>query len=405
MGTEQNLILHLPFDETDGSAVAYDYSKGRHDANVAGATFGKGKQGNCLQFTGAGSAEINANVVPLTGNFTLTAWLYVHKPADDVTGKKIGLFWNTSMKDDGYRVLWIDAPLEVWSFFVIKKEGNKIALYLDTQQMGEITLPATLTGFSLIQDIYSTPNAVADIDDVRVYDTTLTDKELEPILDEVKQLEWLIDGVNLKEYGIHVESSQGLVDLPSLKQTPTIENDNYHGEMVDLSEKRYQPREITLNCWLKAGGKIDFTERVRKLYAHFDREGIARLTCSIHPTKPLLYDVYCPEGVQPEKKWHDDLMIGTFALKLREPDPVKRVVRHRRLGETSSTLTLEFKSPKLVTVSWGDGSAENVYGDCTGKHALTHTYTDNGIYYTLVGGVIEEVTDFNTNGIIVWQKL
>jgi hypothetical protein len=405
MATEQNLILYLPFDESEGSAVAYDYSRGRHDAAVDGATFTKGKQGNCLHFDGNGTADIETNVITLSDDFTVLAWLKLPAFEDGITGLKIGLFCNTQQREDGYRVLWVDAPLETWGFLVIKKEGRNVSLYLDTQLMGTLELPATLTGFGLLQDVFGTFNAVADIDEVKAYNVALTDEEIEAILNETKQLEWYIDGVNFKDYGIHVESSQGLVDLPGLKTTPTIENDNYHGEMVDLSEKRYQPREITLNCWLKASGKMDFTERVKNLYSHFDREGTTRLMCSIHPTKPLVYDVYCPDGVQPEKKWHDDMMIGTFALKVREPDPVKRVVRHLRQGETSSTVSVAFKSSKLITVSWGDGTVDTVYGDHTGANQLTHTYTKNGTYYVLIGGVIEEITDFTTNGIIVWQRL
>lgn len=399
--TEQNLILYLPCEESEGSSVAYDYSRGRHDATVEDATFASGKQGNCLHFDGAGKAEIDANAITLSEDFTLLAWLRLPAYEDGITGLKFGLFANTSQAEDGYRVLWIDAPLDTWGFFVVKKEGNAISMYLDTQLMGTLDLPATLTGFGLIQDVFGTSYAVADIDEVKAYNVVLTDEEIEAMFSATTQLDYFIDGVNFKDYGIRVESSQGLIDFLSLKTTPIIENDNYHGEMVDLSEKRYQPREITLNCWLKASGKMDFTERVNKLYAHFDKEGTARLMCSIHPIKPLVYEVYCPDGIAQEKKWHDDMMIGTFALKVREPDPVKRVVRHQRLGETSGTVTVSFKSPKLVTVSWGDGNIESVYGNVE----LSHTYTKNGIYYVVIGGVIEEITDFTTNGIVVWHKL
>ena len=127
---------------------------------------------------------------------------------------------------------------------------------------------------------------------------------------------------------------------------------------------------------------------------------------SIHPTKPLVFEVYCEDGVAPSKRWHDDKMIGTFALKLKEPDPVKRVVRHQRLNASNAELTIELKSDKMVNIYWGDGTvSEDIYGDCTGKNALKHTYAENGIYYAIVGGVIEEITDFDTNGIIVWNKL
>ena len=34
MALEQNLILNLPFDEVDGSTVAYDFAANRHDATT-----------------------------------------------------------------------------------------------------------------------------------------------------------------------------------------------------------------------------------------------------------------------------------------------------------------------------------------------------------------------------------
>lgn len=407
MANEQNLILYLPFEEAEGSNVAYDYNGNttRHDAAVTGGDFTSGKRGKCLFFDGESKAEIESNFVNLSGDFTIIAYVKLPRWEDGATGKQLGLFCNTSQAENGYVSLWIDIPQETWGFLVIRKSGSIVRLYLDNELKGTLTLPATLTGIAVAQDVYSTELAVGGLDEARVYNKALTNDEVAEIFNDVMELQWYIDGVNFKQYGIRVESSQGLVDLPAMKATPTIENDNYHGEMVDLSEKRYQPRQITLNCWLKANGKLDFTERVKNLYEHFNHEGTARLMCSIDPTRPLCFDVYCPDGIAQEKKWHEDMMIGTFALNVREPDPVKRVVRHQRLGQTSSTVNVAFKSDKLVTVSWGDGTVESVYGDHTGDNKLTHTYAENGIYYVLIGGVIEEITDFTTNGIVVWQRL
>ena len=39
MALEQNLILNLPFDEADGSTVAYDFAANRHDAEITGCPF------------------------------------------------------------------------------------------------------------------------------------------------------------------------------------------------------------------------------------------------------------------------------------------------------------------------------------------------------------------------------
>ena len=96
-------------------------------------------------------------------------------------------------------------------------------------------------------------------------------------------------------------------------------------------------------------------------------------------------------------------MVGTFSLKLKEPEPVKRVVRHQKRDESSKTLTISISTPKMVTIHWGDGTrSENIYGD---DRTITHDYTDNGIYYAVVAGVIERIEEFTTNGIIVWNKL
>lgn len=405
MASEQNLILNIPFDEANGSTVAYDYAQNRHDATVVDCSFTAGKQGNCVHFGGAGHADIDYNVIPLSGSFTILAWVKVNKYPDGCTGKKIGLFCNTAQLD-GSREIWVDVEPDSWCFFVIKKSGNNVSLYLDTQLLKTITLPSALTGIALLQDIYGTQYGYADLDNVKVYNVVLNDAEIEEELNTVAQLEYFIEGINFTEFGMRVESSSGVLDLPKLKSPASVDWADYHGKVIDLSEKRYQEREITLNCWLKATGKMDFVERCNNLFSLFQKDGTQRLMISIHPTKPLVYEVYCEDGVAVSKSWHDDKMIGTFSLKLKEADPVKRVVRHQRINSNSAEVSIAFKSDKMVNIYWGDGSVEtDVYGDCTGSNAIKHTYQSNRIYYIIVAGVIEDITDFKTNGIIVWNKL
>lgn len=407
MASEYNVILNLPFDEMAGSEVAYDYASNRHDAAVSGgADFTEGKQGNCIHFEGgAGKAAIESDILNLSGNFTILAWIKGNTYPDGHTGKRIGLFCNSALLD-GSRELWVNVEPESWGFFVVKKAGNNITLSLDTQVIGTVTMPGTLTGISLLQDIYGQQNAYADLDEVKFYNVVLTDEEIEQELNRISHLEYYIDGVNFRDLGIRVESSSGVLDLPKLKSPASVDWADYHGKITDLTDKRFEEREITLNCWLKASGKMDFTERVNRLYEFFRKDGTQRLMISIHPTKPLVYEVYCEDGVAPSKRWHDDKMIGTFTLKLKEPDPVKRVIRHQRLGNSTASVSVAFNSDKMVNIYWGDGSVDyDVYGDHTGNNAITHTYSDNGIYYIIVGGVIEEITNFDTSGILVWNKL
>lgn len=404
MATEANLKLNMPFDEADGSAVAYDYSSERNDATVTKASFISGRQGNCIHFAGTGKAEITNDVIPLAGTFTIIAWV---KPAllEDGIAKQIGLFCNTD-ELEGYRDLWVTSEAGSWGFYAIRKSGNTVTLFRDTQELGTIALPGTLTGISLLQDIYGSEYAYADLDEVKVYNLALTTEEIAEELKTVSMLEYYLDGVNLKDYGIVVEGSSGVTDLPKLKSPTSSDWADYHGKVIDLSDKRFEEREISLSCWIKASGKMDFAERLNRLYEVLRKDGTNRLMIAIHPTKPLLYEVYCEDGVALSKKWHDDKMIGTFTLKLQEPDPVKRVVRHQRNGASTAQLTIGFRSDKMVNIYWGDGEVDtDVYGDHTGDNAITHNYASNGTFYAVVAGVIEEIEDFETNGIVVWNRL
>lgn len=405
MATEQNLILNLPFDDFSGSDTAYDYSQYRHDAAVENADFISGRMGNCIHFDGTGKAEINSNIVTLSGNFTILAWVKTDTMPDGYSGKKLGIFCNTAQLE-GYRDYWMDVTPGRWYFIVLRKTGNRVEVLLDNQHVTNLGLPATLTGISILQDVYSSENAYADLDEAKIYDVALTDAEIGNILTTANTITYLLNGNDLKDMGIRVESSEGVLDLPKLKTPASNDWPDYHGKVIDLTDKRFEEREITLNCWMKANGKIDFTERLNHLYDILRADGTQRLYIGIHPTKPLVYEVYSEDGIAPSKRWHDEMMIGTFTLKLKEPDPVKRVIRHQRRNNATKTVSVAFNSPKMVNIYWGDGTkTEDVYGDHTGNNAITHTYENDGIYFIIVAGVIEEITDFTTNGIIVWNKL
>lgn len=401
MVQEESIILNLPFDESAGSSVAYDYSVKRTDGEVlGGADFVPGKQGNCIKFEGGEQrCEVDSDDFNVAGNFTLLAWLKRSAFPDGFTGKKIGVLFRWEGVG-GYIERWYDINEETWGYWAIVKNAREIRVYLDTQLIETLQLPAQPTGFGLLQDIYSTEYGYGCIGQCLMYNTALTQEEIIESLNSVAELSYKLNGVDLKDRDIYVSESNGLLDKPAYKEPLKIDWDDYHGEVVDLREKRLQAREITLNCFMKANGKIDFVTKFNDFLAQFDEDGTQRLEVNIHPTKPLIYDVYLPSGVVISKRWNDDLMVGTFSLKLREPDPVKRIVRFQRTG-SATTLNINFTSPKIVVVNWGDGTREEVSGTVT----LSHVYTAPGIYYASLGGVIEKITAFSTNGILVWNKL
>ena len=412
MATENNLVLNMPFDESDGSTVAHDYSSNRYDATLTGGRFLLGQQGNYIHFDGSSYAEIAKDILTISARWTLIAWVKPTLLADGIS-RRVGLFCNTDQLY-GSRVLWMDAVTNSWTLMVIRKRGTTVSISTNYESVGSVELPGELTGFSIIQDIYGSEYAYADLDEVQLYNEVLTDEEVRDVVSsqltnntasDIK-INYYLNGVNLQDYGIRVSASTGVIDHPKLKTPTSVDWPDYNGKVIDLSDKRFEEREISLSCWIKASGKMDFANKLNKFYEIFQQDGTQRLLIGIHPRKPLVFEVYCEDGIAVSKRWHNDLMIGTFTLKLKEPDPVKRVVRHQKQGTTGTELTIGCKTDKMTDIYWGDGTVDkDVYGDHTGNNVLHHTYTNDGIYYAIVGGIIEDLQNFTTNGIIVWNKL
>ncbi len=168
------------------------------------------------------------NVIPLTGNFTLLAWLKRSAFPDGFTGKRIGFFarWEAL---EGYTEAWFNLAADTWGYWVIVKEGLTIRIYLDTALVQTITLPAQPTGFAILQDIYTTANGYGCIDELKVYNTALTQAEITDSIATVAQLAYSIDGTDFKAWDIYVSESSGLLDRPKMKAPVSVDWPDYHG--------------------------------------------------------------------------------------------------------------------------------------------------------------------------------
>jgi hypothetical protein len=400
MASDNNIILDIPFDEPKNSQIAYDFSKNRADGVVTNSSFVAGKQGNCIKFDGNGYCDVSQNIIPLTANFTLLAWIKRGVPPDDETGKNIG-FWFYFDDKSSNTGEWISISND-WNYIAVVKDGLNVSIYVNTVLTGTITLPAQPAGFAILQDIYFTRNGYGLIDELRVYDVAFSQEEIGILFTSLAQLNYSIDGINFKEFDVTVSDSAGVLDLPKSKEPFSVDWPDYHGTVVDLTKRRVGVREIELKCWIKAAGYKDFATKVNSFTNMFRKSGTHRLSIDIHPTKPLVYEVYNDSGISISKRWRSELMAGTFTLKLTEPEPVKRVIRHQKSSAGTKTLTITLTSDKVVTVYWGDGTQDEMYGTNISR---SHQYDKDGIYYAIVAGVIEEITSFSTNGIIVWHLI
>ena len=138
---DKNMILHLPFDDPDGS-IAYDFSQYRNDATLSdGADFSKkSKVGKSLALNGTGECE-TARSIPFSGNFTLCFWVLP-------VSQKLG--WVLNMPGiDNYKEQWLDVMPDGWIFFAFVKSGNMFTVYENTTRIFSEILPKTPTGLSI----------------------------------------------------------------------------------------------------------------------------------------------------------------------------------------------------------------------------------------------------------------
>lgn len=217
------------------------------------------------------------------------------------------------------------------------------------------------------------------------------------------EIAYYLDGVNLKNYGVYVSESSGLISRPKLKEPVKQSWKTHHGDVIDLSKRYYESRKISLDCFIKATSKEDFVTKLNTFLQLFDAANTRRLMVVVDVNKPLVYEVYLSGQIDPKKTWRDTEMVGTFSLELTEPAPIKKVIRHTREDEATKTLSVTITTSKVVDIFWGDGAVTyDVYGTA---QTVTHDYSTNGTYYAIVAGCIDEITSLTTTGTVLWNKL
>ena len=417
MAQEQYLVLHLPFDEADGAVTTYDFSSNRADGVLTNAHFEAGKQGNCINYNGTAKCEVEPSVLNLSSEFTLCAWVKL----DEVSQHLIVLV-NYAGVDHYYKCV-VSLQPDTWYFITVTRNGNVLCVYLNGTLLERAVVPTSYgnpVGVNVCQDCYNTELGHGCVDELKLYQKALSLEELTEELDNTKQLAYLLDGVDFKTYGVFVSKGKGFTDGLKMKEPLKVEFNGYHGETIDLTRPRYEAREITLDCFIDSvGGKMAFVQAMQDFLEQFRAKhtlpsgtpasaelcpaGLHRLTLDIHPTKPLVYEVYLPDATNVDKEWNDKRMQGTFTLTLREPEPVKRVLKHMRTSEANKRISLTITTSKLVNIYWGDGTTTQDV--CGTNVTITHDYAENGEYYAVITGVIEEIEEFSTNAIVVWNKL
>ena len=407
------MVLHLPFDEEVGSTRAYNYAPNRtadNDAQLSGdcevtedAVFG-----NALRMGDSGECSVGENLINFAGEFTLTAFV-------KSTGGEISFVMNYSGGNQPHTHT-IAVSTSQWKFVAIQRVlvGNTYytRFILDYQIVLNEVAPAEPTGCHVsIED-----DVVATIDEVKVWNRGLTLTEVFSLQREDENIDFLVDGVNFQAYGVEVSKEEGMLDALERKDPPRMDWDSMHGEVVDLSRPYWQPREIKLECYIVASSNTAFIRAKNRFLAAFNSAGTHRLTCEYAGTvKPLEFDVYRTEKVEVVNDWTDDLKVGSFIITLREPQPIKMVLKHI-CQSGNSVAWFQCHTDRSLSVTWGDNNTvcnvitgsgntykSNNLHDANGYPLkVQHTYAAGGDYDIVIHGNIERITYFSTNCIVVY---
>lgn len=217
---------------------------------------------------------------------------------------------------------------------------------------------------------------------------------------------YYINGVTFSSLGVKVSQSKGIVDALKMREPSKVTWPDHHGEVVDLAAPRYESREITLDCFIEADSSTAFILAAQAFIAAFQKAGLQRLMIDVNDgvvtRKPLVYEVYMSEGLDLTKDWNATKMIGTFSLKLKEPEPVKRVYKFVATAG-AMTVTMTVTTSKPVNIYWGDGSSN--LDVVTGTGQVSRVFATEGTFYIVITGVIEDISSVTTTATLVWSKL
>jgi len=205
---------------------------------------------------------------------------------------------------------------------------------------------------------------------------------MEEILDEIVGTEaplvWKINDVDFIDYGVYVSASKNLMEALEMKDPEVEKWAGQHGEFLDLTAPRYEARVIELECFLAGQGKLDFFNKVRAFVQAIQKKGLQKFTVETSD-KPLIFMVVMQNSMDLDKKWNEEEMVGTFSITLREPQPIKRLLRYEHTG---------------------DGSIDNSGIDAT-WNAVTF---GNGVFVAVANSGVTYVMT-STNGILWTARL
>ncbi len=209
MVPDRNLILDLKFEETSGS-VAYDSSPSANNAtfyNTGGISWqDTGRVDKCVymaQYSPNFPYAVLGSEIALTGDFTISAWIYPGQTNQDhwIIAGYNGSKWSGMLlsRSTGYPTFYIDDTgynpsthhgfsANTWYNMVARRVGNKLDVWLNNSKIINNATCKTATlylqNLCKLYSSYTYDRLYGRLDCVRVYNTGLMDLEIAALYNE-----------------------------------------------------------------------------------------------------------------------------------------------------------------------------------------------------------------------------
>jgi len=205
-----------------------------------------------------------------------------------------------------------------------------------------------------------------------------------------------LDGSDIAStYGVYVIKAKGYMDLPPRKGVIEHDWEDEDGvqAFTDLSDIFYGPRDITLQCYIKAATKAAFLNQLNNFRRVLTNPGIHTLKL---PYSDIVYRVYYRERSTFEilTTWSDSKLVGTFYVPLREPKPIcpnhVQVIFISEVGTTNVAGSVKGTSGKAIRIDWGDGNIQNLTLNGNDQ-AISHDYGVAGNFTIAFSGDLQNL--------------
>lgn len=174
------------------------------------------------------------------------------------------------------------------------------------------------------------------------------------------EVKYSVNGKYFKDYGVFISESEGLFDALKRKSVNTYDWAEYHGISADLSNPKYEAREITLKGFVTGATWEVMKSNFDAIVLEFQKPETQRLMIEPFGIKPLVYEVFMTESAPLKKAFRDGKTVGTFAIKLIEPNPLKIVYT-----TNADLIDISYLSKYESEVFWGDGTKNIFRGNVT----------------------------------------